>query len=177
MLFDFKYKISNSVDGVFEILPNSFKDLRGEIWTSFHKNTIKTVFNINAEFIHDKFVSNKEGVLRGLHGDFSTYKLVSCPVGEVFQVALDMRTDSITYGKYHTLLLNEENKKSLLLPPGVVNGFLVLSKFSLYSYKLAYTGNYKDFDEQFTVMYNDIRFNIPWPTKKIIVSERDDPSK
>jgi dTDP-4-dehydrorhamnose 3,5-epimerase len=124
-------------------------------------------------FLHDKLSLNKKNVLRGLHGDLSSYKLVSCVYGEVFQVVADFRKKSSTFGKYYSTKLSQKNKKILLIPPGVANGFLVLSKESIYNYKLAYKGKYKDYDKQFTIKFDNKLFNIKWPKRKYIMSARD----
>jgi dTDP-4-dehydrorhamnose 3,5-epimerase len=177
MQFDTKFDYSNQVKGVVEFESDSFSDERGEIWTSYHTNFIKNALPASQSFKHDKFVYNKKNVLRGLHGDHKTYKLVMCPLGEVFQVAVDARENSSTYGNVHMTYLSNKNKKSLLLPPGVANGFLVMSEFALYHYKLSYDGEYADALDQFTIKYDDSRFNVQWPEKNFLLSERDITSK
>ncbi len=173
MKFETNFINSEKVSGVIEFEPDSFADERGEIWTSYHSNSLENTLPESISFRHDKFVHNNKDVLRGLHGDHKTYKLVMCPVGEVFQVALDFRKNSSTYGNIHTTYLNEKNKKALLLPPGIANGFLVMSEFALYHYKLAYDGAYLDASEQFTIKHDDSRFKIQWPKKDLIMSNRD----
>ena len=173
MKFLFNKTLEKKINGLKEYRSDVFKDLRGEVWTSYNKKEIKDKDLRKLNFFHDKFSMNKKNVLRGLHGDSSTYKLVSCPYGEVFQVAVDLRKNSSSYGKYYSTKLSQKNKKSLLIPPGVANGFLVLSKKSIYHYKLAYKGKYKDFDEQFTIKFNSPIINIKWPKKNYILSKRD----
>lgn len=173
MKFLFNKNASNTIVGLKEFSSDVFKDLRGELWTSYNKKEFKDKDLKKLNFLHDKFSLNKKNVLRGLHGDFSTYKLINCPYGEIFQVAADFRKKSPTFGKYYSSKLSQRNKKSLLIPPGVANGFLVLSDKSIYNYKLAYKGRYKDSDMQFTIMYNDPFFNIKWPKRKYILSNRD----
>ena len=175
MKFLFNKNASNKIFGLKEFKSDRFKDIRGELWTSYNKKELDYEIKKNLKFIHDKFSINKKNVLRGLHGDFSTYKLVTCPYGEIFQVVADFRKKSSTYGNYYATKLSQKNKKSLLIPPGVANGFLVLSKESIYNYKLAYEGKYKDLSEQFTIMYNDPLFNIKWPKRIYILSSRDKP--
>lgn len=173
MGFDFTYTKSTKVNGVVEVTPSSFSDTRGSIWTSADKELNRKLLPSKLNFCHDKFVQNGKNVLRGLHGDYKTFKLVMCPVGEVFQVALDVRNGSPTFGKIHTVHLNEVNKISLLLPPGVANGFMALSDMTLYHYKLAYLGDYIDADEQFTIRFDDPAFSIPWPSGPKTLSDRD----
>lgn len=173
MGFDFTYTESRKVNGVVEVEASCFTDVRGSIWTSANKELHRNLLPSKYDFCHDKFVQNGKNVLRGLHGDHKTFKLVMCPVGEVFQVAVDVRDGSPTFGAIHTVYLNEVNKKSLLLPPGVANGFMVISDMALYHYKLAYSGNYIDAEDQFTIRFDDPNFSIPWPNGSIILSDRD----
>ena len=173
MSMNYKLEISTKIDGVYEISPDAFSDLRGDIWTSFHPSYLSGIFDNYLTFHHDKFVKNKRDVLRGLHGDSKTYKLVSCPIGDVLQVALDVRKSSGTFGEFHMTSLTEDNRKMMLLPPGVANGFLVNSELALYHYKLAYYGEYTDSEDQFTVKFDDPRFKIPWPERNFILSDRD----
>ena len=175
MKFLFNKKLEKKIKGLKEYKSNAFKDLRGEIWTNYDKKQFKDKDLNKLNFFHDKFSINKKNVLRGLHGDSSTYKLVSCPYGEVFQVAVDLRKNSISNGKYYATKLSQKNKKTLLIPPGFANGFLVLSRKSIYHYKLAYKGQYKDCDKQFTVKFNDPIIKIKWPKRNYILSKRDRP--
>ena len=173
MAFEFTIKESDHVSGVFLMQSSSYADHRGEIWTSYESGMLSKKIVGKLTFSHDKFVWNNQNVLRGLHGDEHTYKLVSCPFGKVFQVAADCRRNSSTYGKYHAEEMSKENRTCMLIPPGVANGFCVLSNEALYHYKLAYPENYLDADEQFTVKYYDERFAIEWPVANAILSARD----
>ena len=173
MAFDFEIKESEHVSGVFLISHSSYADERGEIWTSYQDGIVPNKTLGELRFSHDKFVWNNRNVLRGLHGDQKSFKLVSCPYGKVFQVAADCRPNSSTYGKYHAFEMSRKSRTCLLLPPGVANGFLVLSTEALYHYKLAYPDSYLDYNKQFTVKYYDKLFSIPWPVKDPIVSSRD----
>lgn len=173
MNFQYHVDKSTAVVGVYELTPDCFSDSRGQIWTSFHPSYVEGCDIGGLKFEHDKFAHNSKNVLRGLHGDYKSYKVVLCPFGEVFQVALDCRENSSTFAQHHTTILSGKNRKMLLLPPGVANGFLVLSKEAVYNYKLAYTGSYADHDKQFTVRFDDPKYNIPWPKKDYILSERD----
>jgi dTDP-4-dehydrorhamnose 3,5-epimerase len=173
MKFEARCQKSSSIDGVFEFIPDTFEDHRGAIWTSYHSDLFDSLLPDSSSFKHDKFVSNKKNVLRGLHGDQKTFKLVMCPYGEVYQVALDVRQESSSYGGIHVTNLNGENKRMLLIPPGVANGFLVLSEYAIYHYKLSYRGEYLDADDQFTIKYNDPRFGVSWPMEDVIISNRD----
>ena len=146
-----------------------FKDHRGTLWTSWEKSKkIKLLFN------HDKFAISKKKVLRGLHYDHKTWKLISCVYGEVFFVVVDCRLSSKNYLKQNTFLLKAEDNIQILVPPNFANGHLCLSKKCVFHYKLAYKGRYSDVKNQKTLKWNDKRLKIKWPkTKGIIMSERD----
>ena len=115
----------------------------------------------------------KRQVLRGIHGDQDTYKLISCVYGKIFQVVVDCRINSKNFGKHTTFELNHLNPKSILIPPGFGNGFLVSSSKAIYHYKLAYKGKYNDSEKQFTYSWNNKKFKIKWPNLKPILSKRD----
>ena len=157
-----------SIEGVFMFTPSSFTEKRGSIWTSYDSS-----YDFGVEFKHDKFSISNHNVLRGIHGDSKTTKLVSCVAGSILQVVVDMRESSSTYLQWESFKLGEGNISSILVPPGVGNAFYVVSEQATYHYKLAYEGEYADANEQFTVMWNDPRLNICWPTTNPILSERD----
>ena len=152
---------------------DTFSDLRGEIWTSFVNKLDQKVLPDNLYFKHDKFNTNKKGVLRGIHGDSKTWKLVSCPMGEIEQVVVDLRAESKNFKKWIKFELNKDNQIAILIPPGFGNAFCALSDEALYHYKLAYNGNYNDFDEQFTYAWNDQSICIDWKISNPIMSDRD----
>ena len=147
---------------------DSFKDFRGQIWTTWEKKYFK---NIN--FNRDKFSTSKKNVLRGFHGDKKSWKLVTCLKGEVLCVMVDYRSNSKNYLKHAAFKLNDKNKMSVLLPPMFLNSFLCLSKEALYGYKLSFKGSYVDANEQISVKWNDPRINYKWPIKKPLLSRRD----
>ena len=91
----------------------------------------------------------------------------------MYCVLVDNRKESIDYLKHKTFILSRENKKQLLIPPGIGNSFLVLSEECVYNYKLSYHGEYVDHDKQFTLKWNDEKYNIFWPIEYPILSERD----
>jgi dTDP-4-dehydrorhamnose 3,5-epimerase len=156
-------------DEVQVIEPDIFTDYRGEIWTSYHRDT----FSENLNFKHDKYSTSRRGVLRGIHGDYKTWKLVSCLYGELYFVVVDNRPESDTYLQWRWIILSDKNRKQVLLPPGFGNAFYVLSDRSLFSYKLHYPGKYSGVDEQFTIKWDDSRLGIDWPTSNPILQPRD----
>lgn len=143
-------------------------DKRGYYWTSWKKGFLKKI-----KFNHDKFSLSKKNVLRGLHGDIKSWKLVTCVFGEVFQVVVDTRQESKNYLKWESWKLSDENRKQILIPPNFANGFLCLSEKCVYHYKYSYSGEYNDVENQFTMKWNDPQIGIKWPIKEPILSKRD----
>ncbi len=156
------------LDEIKEFRLDSYEDFRGEIFTVCRDGDDKGM-----SFNHDKTCIRYKNTLVGIHGDFKTYKLITCLYGRVFSALVDNRPDSPDFMKHKTFILSHENKKQLLIPPGIGNSFLVLSDVCVYNYKLCYIGDYNDHDKQFTLKWNDSRLNIFWPTRDPMLSERD----
>ena len=173
MKIDFEIEPSSILKDVKIITPSIFEEPRGSIWTSYLDSTIGSLLPADINFKHDKFSKSKANVLRGIHGDHKSWKLVSCIHGSVKQVVVDMRENSDTYLTWQSFDLTENNKKMVLVPPGMGNAFYVTGDLALYHYKLAYIGEYVDASDQFTIMWDDPRLNINWPTDNPILSERD----
>jgi dTDP-4-dehydrorhamnose 3,5-epimerase len=173
MSIEFNITTSNIISDVKIIQPSVSLDKRGTIWTSYLSSEIDKLTPNNIGFIHDKFSESKKNVLRGIHGDEKTWKLVTSVYGEIYQVVVDYRESSPTYLKWDSFTINKENQKLILIPPGVGNAYYVTSDNALYHYKLAYLDEYNDVDSQFTLAWNDDRFGIKWPTNSPILSERD----
>jgi len=150
----------------------SFKDHRGYYWTSWRKGEIKKVY-----FKHDKFSLSKKNVLRGLHGDKKTWKLVSCPYGKFLLVIVNYIKTSKNYLKSKSLILSQENGVQVLIPPNYANGHLCLTNKCLFHYKLSYRGKYIDAKEQFSLRWNDPKLKIKWKIRKPILSKRDKKAK
>jgi dTDP-4-dehydrorhamnose 3,5-epimerase len=173
MSFGFKVLDSEKVNGVKIVIPSVAKDTRGTVWTSFLKEELNDLLPDNLSFIHDKFSESQNNVLRGIHGDEKTWKLVTSVYGEIYQVVVDCRKESDTYGNWQDFTISKDQQCSVLIPPGVGNAFYVLSQTAVYHYKLAYRDGYNDIENQFTVSWDDKNYNIKWPTDKPILSERD----
>ena len=154
-------------DGVKIFEPDVFTDFRGDYWTTWKKCEIPLDFN------HDKVSTSRKNVLRGIHGDFKSHKLITCLYGELFFILVDNRNYSDTYLKWESMILDDRKRKQVLIPPGVGNGFLVLSENSVFSYKWAYDGSYPDVEDQFSIKWNDKRLNIDWPITNPILQQRD----
>lgn len=144
------------------------RDRRGYLWTSWERNKLKKLI-----FNHDKFSVSKKNVLRGLHGDNKTWKLISCVYGKIFFVVVDYDKKSKTFSRYKKFILSHKNNVQILVPPKFLNGFLCLSENCVLHYKLSYKGKYFDYDKQISKKWNDKKFNIKWPKKKYILSKRD----
>ena len=155
-----------------KIVNKSFKDNRGFYWTTWKKGVLKKM-----KFNHDKFSLSKRNVLRGLHGDNKTWKLVSCPYGKFLLVVVNCKKKSRNYLKWNSWILSHENGIQILIPPNYANGHLCLSKLCLFHYKLSYRGSYVNDKEQFSLRWNDPKINIKWNIKKPILSKRDKSSK
>ena len=172
-IINIKISKSNILSDLIIFHPSANQDLRGNIFTSYSEDLYRPHLPANIIFKHDKFSQSKKNVLRGLHGDNKTWKLISCVYGEIFQVVMDYRPKSRTYLKWDKFLLNDKNNNQILIPPNFVNGFLVLSEIAVFHYKLAYEGEYFDTDKQFVVKWSDSRLNIPWPISNPILQDRD----
>ena len=151
---------------------SAFKDHRGYYWTSWKKGVLKKL-----TFKHDKFSLSKKNVLRGLHGDTKTWKLVSCPYGKFLLVVVNFDKKSKNFLKYKSWILSHKNRLQILIPPNYANGHLCISKECLFHYKLSYKGSYIDSNKQFSLRWNDPKLKIKWKIKKPILSKRDKSSK
>ena len=173
MSIEFDITKSARIPGVKIITPSTHDESRGSIWTSYSSRRLDGLLPDQLSFNHDKFSISKNNVLRGIHGDNKSWKLVSCVTGSIFQVVVDMRENSETFLHWESFDLGDNNRQMVLIPPGLGNAFYVKSHSAAYHYKLAYDGDYADVNEQFTVSWNDPRVNILWPMTNPILSERD----
>ena len=112
-------------------------------------------------------------MLRGIHGDEKSWKLVTSVYGAIEQVVVDCRKNSITYLQWEKFIINKNEQKLILIPPNMGNAYCVTSDNAVYHYKLAYDGDYLDADSQFTLPWNDPKISIVWPTDNPILSDRD----
>lgn len=147
----------------------AFKDKRGLYWTSWEKKKYPKL-----NFNHDKISISKKNVIRGLHGDNKSWKLISCVYGKIFFVVINYDNKSKNYLKKKTFILSHQNRLQILVPPKFLNGMLCLSKTCVLHYKWCYKGQYYDVKKQFSLKWNDKSLNIKWPIKgKPILSNRD----
>ncbi len=158
--------------------PRVFGDERGFFFESFNQKTFKEATGLDREFVQDNHSKSTRGVLRGLHfqkAPMAQGKLVRVISGEVFDVAVDIRKDSPTYGQWVGEILSGENKKQLWVPEGFAHGFVTLSDEAEFLYK---TTNFYSKEHEESIIWNDIDINIDWHYDgKVLVSEKDREAK
>ena len=161
------------IKDVYIVTPKVFGDDRGYFMETFSDKDFKN-FGLNYKFVQDNQSSSRKGVLRGLHFQktFPQAKLVRVLKGEVFDVAVDLRENSETYGKYVGVLLSEENKKQLLIPRGFAHGFLVVSDSAEFAYKCDELYHPED---EGGIPFDDPMISIKWPKLDVefCLSEKD----
>lgn len=166
--------IKTDIPEVFIFEPRVFNDPRGYFFESFRKELFDT-YVPNTTFVQANESFSGKGVLRGLHyqkGDYTQGKLVRVIKGAVYDVAVDVRKGSPTYGKYVGVELNEENKKQLWVPRGFAHGFIVLEDNTIFSYQC---DNYYNKESEGGIIYNDPTVGIKWPVvnTELNLSEKD----
>ena len=157
------------------IEPSVFEDERGFFYESFNQQKFNEAIGANITFVQDNHSKSSKGVLRGLHyqeAPFAQGKLVRVISGEVFDVAVDIRKDSSTYGQWVSQILSAKNKKQLWIPEGFAHGFLTLSVDAEFLYK---TTNYYSPKHEHSIHWNKNNFSITWPDLniKFKVSKKD----
>jgi dTDP-4-dehydrorhamnose 3,5-epimerase len=158
-----------NLDGVKKIELTSFEDHRGSYIETYNKNFFSEN-GINIEFLQDDISVSKKNVLRGIHGDQKTWKLISCLHGEFQLIIVNNDSKSREYKKWESFDLSFKNKLQILVPPKFGNGHLVLSNECIFHYKQ--NTNYER-DGQFTIKWNDPLFGFKWKITNPILSERD----
>jgi dTDP-4-dehydrorhamnose 3,5-epimerase len=165
--------IETKIKGVWVIEPEPREDSRGYFARVFAKEELEKI-GISYSIVHiNRSLSKERGVIRGVHYQISPMeedKIIQCLQGKIFDVALDLRKDSQTYGQWVGELLGQENKKMLLVPKGCAHGFQTLEKNSLIEY---FVTQYYSPENERGIRYNDPKFKIEWPIKDAIVSEKD----
>lgn len=162
------------IEGLKVIEPRVFGDERGYFFESYNYNDFKAA-GIPQVFVQDNQSASKRGVLRGLHfqKNFPQDKLVRVIRGEVFDVAVDLRKDSKTYGKWFGVVLSEDNKKQFFIPKNFAHGFLVLSDYAEFAYKCT---DFYHPDDEGGLLYNDPDIGVEWPFEEgveLILSDKD----
>lgn len=158
------------LDGVLLIKPQIFEDFRGEYVETFNEEEYFAK-GITCKFIQDDISVSICNVLRGIHGDAETWKLISCLHGKFYFVVVNCDTESPNFGKWQSFTLSDKNRLQVLVPPKHGNGHLVMSETTIFHYKQTTYYNPKG---QFTYTWNDPKLKIWWPVKNPIISRRDE---
>ena len=170
MPFEF---IHTKIPDVILIKPKMYKDNRGFFMETFKASRFADA-GINAEFIQDNQSRSVKGVLRGLHYQLppaAQAKLVRCLTGKIFDVAVDIRKNSATFGQWVGAELSAETGEMLYIPEGFAHGFLTLSETADVMYKVS--GNYSPQHER-GIIWNDAQIGIDWPETDVLLSEKDE---
>jgi len=161
------------LDGVLLIKPPTiFEDFRGTYVETYNEK-LYTDAGIKSRFVQDDISVSSQNVLRGIHGDDDTWKLISCLYGEFYLVVVNWDKTSPQFGRWESFVLSDQNRLQVLVPPRFGNGHLVLSALAIFHYKQS---TYYNRAAQFTLLWNDPKLNIWWPIKNPIVSQRDEGS-
>lgn len=159
-----------NLDGVLKIKLQPFRDHRGEYIEIFNKILFKKT-NKRISFIQDDISVSKKNVLRGVHGDFKTWKLVTCLMGEFLLLVVNNKRKDKQFKKWQIFKLSDQNNLQILIPPGFGNAHYVKSKKAIFHYKQSTLYNR---ETQFTINWRDKNFKFKWPEKiKPILSKRD----
>jgi dTDP-4-dehydrorhamnose 3,5-epimerase len=161
--------------GCLVITPRIFNDERGHFFESFNEDSFAEAVDSNVRFVQDNQSFSTKGVLRGLHlqkGEYAQAKLVRVTLGEVQDIAVDLRENSPTYGQSFSIILSAQNQQQLFIPKGFGHGFLVLSPTAIFQYKC---DNYYNKESEAGLHYADPELNIKWDLdeSELIVSTKD----
>lgn len=171
--------VNTKIPDVLILEPNLFGDDRGFFFESFNAKVFDAAVGKTVNFLQDNHSKSSKGVLRGLHyqlAPFAQAKLVRCVVGEVFDVAVDIRKSSRTFGQWVGVHLSAENKRQLWIPEGFAHGFVTLSDQAEFLYK---TTNYYSPDCDRGILWDDKDIGIKWPelNTPILLSDKDQNAK
>jgi len=153
--------IDTSLPDVKILEPRVFADSRGFFLESWNRKTFAAL-GLDLDFVQDNHSSSAQGTLRGLHYQTENPqgKLVRVTRGEVFDVAVDMRRDSSSFGRWESMILSEDNKRMVWIPPGFAHGFYVISEIAEFQYKCT---DYYYPQHECSLLWNDPQLAIPWP--------------
>ncbi|MCH9651271.1 MAG: dTDP-4-dehydrorhamnose 3,5-epimerase [Deltaproteobacteria bacterium] len=167
---------SQQIAGLKLLEPKTFQDSRGRFSELFRRDDdrLRDEQGQGLEFLEDSLSTSRRGVLRGLHGDHRTWKLMQCVAGEIFLVVVDLRCESSSFRQWTGLRLPAEEPRQVLVPPGCVNGHLVLRDAALFYKQTAY---YQGAGQQVALRWDDPTIGIRWPLEELdaapILSDRD----
>lgn len=161
----------STLEGVLKITPPTIhEDFRGWYVETYNRE-IYHAAGITVDLVQDDISVSHRHVLRGIHGDQKTWKLISCLSGQFYLVAINWDTESQQYRKWEGFTLSEYNRLQILIPPKFGNGHVVITERAIFHYK---QNTYYDRPGQFTIRWNDPELKIWWPVKNPIVSQRDE---
>jgi len=159
-----------TLDGVLIITPpTDFEDFRGTYVELYNRELYQDA-GISCDFAQDDISTSRKHVLRGIHGDQKTWKLVSCLVGSFYLLVVNNDSESVQYRQWEGFTLSGRNAEQVLIPPKFGNGHVVMTKSAVFHYKQ--TTAY-DRESQFTISWNDPQYGFWWPVTVPIVSQRD----
>ncbi len=163
--------ITTQLEGVVIIEPEVFRDNRGFFAETYNQKRYEK-YGINCIFVQDNLSYSQQNTLRGLHFQIKhpQAKLVQVISGEIFDVAVDIRPDSTTFGKWTGAYLSDKNKRQLFIPQGFAHGFSVLSETAYFSYKCS---DYYFPQDEGGIVWSDPDIHIDWPVTNPIISEKD----
>lgn len=164
-------KVENtSLEGVLLVTPPTmFEDWRGE-YVETYNEALYREHGIDMPYVQDDISVSDRHVLRGLHGDATTWKLISCLYGKFYLVVVNNDPDSPQFRRWTSFVLSDQNRRQVLVPPRFGNGHLVLSEKAIFHYKQT---TYYDRAGQFTILWNDPGLGLWWPVPEPLVSRRD----
>jgi len=163
--------LKTKLENVLLVKPDIFEDFRGYYIETYNEEQYKK-HGIDVKFVQDDISVSKKHVLRGIHGDAETWKLISCLKGKIYVVIVNCDESSKDFGKWDSFDLSDKNRHQVLIPPKFGTSHLVLSDEAIFHYKQSTYYNPKVL-KQFTYRFDDPRFNISWPIKNPILSKRD----
>jgi dTDP-4-dehydrorhamnose 3,5-epimerase len=158
------------LDGVLLVKPEVFEDFRGQ-YVETYNDKLYAEHGITAKFVQDDISVSSRHVLRGIHGDGETWKLVSCLYGKFYLVVVNCDKQSRSFGQWQSFVLSDANRLQVLVPPKHGNGHVVLSDQAIFHYKQS---SYYNPSGQFTYRWDDPALKIWWPVKQPLLSQRDE---
>lgn len=158
------------LEGVLMVKPEVFEDHRGEYVETYNEELYHKS-GMTVKFVQDDISVSTQHVLRGIHGDAETWKLISCLYGKFYLVVVNCDDQSKDFGKWQSFVLSDRNRHQILVPPKHGNGHLILSDKAIFHYKQSTCYNPKG---QFTIKWDDPKLNIWWPIKNPVLSQRDE---
>jgi dTDP-4-dehydrorhamnose 3,5-epimerase len=156
--------------GVLLIKPDVFEDHRGEYIEIYNEEAYRKL-GITVKFVQDDISMSTQHVLRGIHGDAETWKLISCLYGKFYLVVVNCDTESEQFGRWQSFVLSDRNRHQVLVPPKYGNGHLIMSDRAIFHYK---QNTYYNPRGQFTYRWDDPKLKIWWPVKNPLLSPRDE---